>query len=192
MAIRQEMLGFTCTVVCSPDGIELLQMIWEGKTMTSSAEGAAHPRIYQTVREGSHFQNVTTFAELITKVIEFVRRKRAALGLPHDEPALLLFDYAGQHDGVAEALNAASIELQYVPKKMTHIFQPADQYVICCLKKRTTTGWKKWIESLFEDQTVEEAVATMTCHSAPVRRKVKFRLLKEALDSNNSASRSRN
>ena len=181
--IRQDKLGFTCTLVCSPEGIELLQLIWEGKTVASTAEGPGHPRIYQTTREGSHFQNASTFSELIGRVIDLVRNKRSHLGLPPDEPALLIFDYAGQHDGVVERLRDNNIEVQMVPKKMTHVFQPADQYAICSLKKRTTTGWKQWVETLFADNTIEEAVATMTCRSAPVRRKVKYALIREALDS---------
>jgi hypothetical protein len=98
--MRDDKLGFTCTLVCSPNWVELLQLIWEGKTVASTAEGPAHPKVYQTFREGSHFQNAATFSELIGRIIDLVRVRRSDLGLPPDEPALLIFDYAGQHDGV--------------------------------------------------------------------------------------------
>ena len=56
----------------------------------------------------------------------------------HTTPIVIILDAADQHNFNAECTALAelhNIKFVGVPPKMSHVFQPADQFVICNLKK---------------------------------------------------------
>jgi hypothetical protein len=131
--IRQMKQGTTCSVLSNMKELKLLQLIWKG-TERVHAEGPGSKKILQQHRDDSHFQNADTFKVWLGKFIKIVEEDRKKLGKP-DAPAVLILDAAPQHGDPTEELKKHNIHFVEVPKKMTHVFQPADQYIICNLKK---------------------------------------------------------
>lgn len=118
--VSESKLGFTASILTSADGaVHLLQIIWKGKTSAVHSP-CAHPKILQCHRRESHFQSSATFEVWQRKFIEIVEARRAALGKPADERAVLIYDAAPQHVLMRD-LDMANISTIQVPKKMTHI-----------------------------------------------------------------------
>jgi hypothetical protein len=109
-------------------------MIWVGSTTRCHAP-LQHAILLQQHRPKSHFQDATTYREWFEKFVDVVKKVREDNGFAATEPALLIVDAAPQH-AVFEELEAAHhIVRVCVPKKQTHIFQPADQLVIANIRK---------------------------------------------------------
>ena len=84
---------------------------------------------------------------------------------------------ATQHVGL-DTLQAHNIVAVDVPKKMTHIFQPADQYVIAGIKSLVNQAWCSYVESLF---STEEAIAHMLVSNKPGLRAKMYGFLADAI-----------
>ena len=69
-----------------------------------------------------------------------------------------------------------------IPPKMTHVFQPADQYVICNLKKYAKNAWFLYVQALFRTFPLEEAITAMHSTSAEISRVKKHIFFVEALE----------
>ena len=205
IAVKKDKLGFTCSVMSSMVGeFVLLQMIWEGKTTESEARtfDAPHPKIFQQHREDSHFQNATTWAAYLQKLKELTLplRKKIAQEYRLEElpPIMLFIDAASQH----ECPQCDWCIFIKIPAKMTHIFQPADQYVIVCLKMAANKAYYRWIEDTVKQYDVHTAAAILNGAKPPVdanggkpnwtkaayRRSVKYKCLAGAIDALSVAS----
>jgi hypothetical protein len=135
IGVKEIKAGFTSSILTSCDGgVHLLQMIWIGTTARCHAP-IQHAILLQQHRDKSHFQNTTTYREWFEKFVEVVNKVRADNGFDATEPALLIVDEAPQHAEFQDLEEAHHIVRVSVPKKQTHIFQPADQFVIANIRK---------------------------------------------------------
>lgn len=185
IAITAEKLGFTCSVLSSGDGqIHLLQLIWKGKTDAVHAvpSDSAHPKIYQTHNATTHFQTESTFAVWLERFVEIVRKVRSDKGLRDNEKAVLVLDAAVQHVTRDSGLNVENIDVIDIPKKQTHCFQPADQFIISGLKKKATKAWGNHVEEMFAAAEAGDATVQMLDRRMKLRRDRKYKYLAEALD----------
>lgn len=92
--------------------------------------------------------------------------------------ALLISDAAPQHSDVG-TLEANGIRVVVIPKNMTHVFQPADQFVIAGLKAQTQVAWDNWVENIFAQNSTDQAIAELTVSHMPTVRKRKYALVAE-------------
>lgn len=180
--IRQSKEAFTCSVLTSADGkLYELQMIWKGATATVHAQvETEHPCIVQDHQRESHFQDASTFARWCDRFAKYVTDLRENAGL-QDAPAVLLLDAAPQHSDSA-ALARSNITVVGIPKKMTHVYQPADQYTISAIKGKVGTAWDDYVGKLFSSETVDQAVAQLTIRNAPILRSRMYGFLATAID----------
>lgn len=138
------------------------------------------PRIWQDHQETSHFQNGDTFERWFKKLVPLVVARRG------DEkvPIVLILDAAEQHktDAVKALMKEHNIIVVGIPPKMTHVFQPADQFIICNLKAYVQSAWFSYVQSIFRtESTYTDAVRTMYTTSAPVVKVRKYEFFREAL-----------
>ena len=100
----------------------------------------------------------------------------------------------GQHNDTATFLANSNITTIEVPKKCTHIFQPADMYIISTIKLHAKAGWNRYIETVFREHPVEEAVSVVSDaviegrKAMPYKRDLKYSLLCGALHSLSAAT----
>ena len=126
----------------------------------------------------THFQSEETFHEWCEAF------KKAAVARKQDpsERICLLLDFATQHGEAARFLADAGVDIVKIPPKQTHVFQPADQYVIACLKSAAKKAWNTWVADQFASKDVEEAVADVNTTSVPLARKRKVIFICEAAE----------
>ncbi len=62
------------------------------------------------------------------------------------------------------------VKVVEVPGKMTHIYQPADQFVIANLRSRIGKSWEGYVEYTVSTQGAIDAAITMQCEAAFVKR----------------------
>ena len=82
---------------------------------------------------------------------------------------------------------ANRIDFLAIPPKMTHIYQPADQFVIVDLRQKVTLAWHAWVEALFAKHSADAAVARLCAKSLPVIRKRMYSMLGDAVNALGSA-----
>ncbi len=183
IVVREARAGFTCSVTTAASGeVVLIQFIHKG-THRVHVEGLEDmPNVLQCSREGSHFQNESTFAEWCAKFKAIAEARRRS---PTDR-ILLLLDIATQHGEAAKLL--PGIDIVKIPPKQTHVFQPADQYVIACLKGRAKKLFSAWIATQFRDCDLETAIAEVNTTSVPVTRKRKVHFICQAAEELGKAS----
>lgn len=178
VAVSQPKLGFTASILSSADGkVHSLQMLWKGGTPACHAAGS-DPMIFQDHRADTHFQDEETFNRW---QVDFLTRWNA-LCAERDEfdvTPILILDGAPQHK--YQILLDAGVKVVRVPFKQTHVFQPADQWIIAFLRSLLLQGWSDWIEGLFANHDVQHAVSLAITNSAPQIRKKKFELFSGAL-----------
>ena len=95
--------------------------------------------------------------------------------------AVMILDQAPQH-GEVEIPGWSELIHLAIPKKMTHIFQPADSFIIANIKRWTKCAWRGYLQQVFRDNTIAEAVKDTIVKSLPVLRARKFSFIKAALD----------
>jgi hypothetical protein len=188
VAIRSDKIGFTASVLTSADGrLHLLQVIHKGGTSQVEVP-IQHDRFLQQHRADSHFQNAETFKRWTVRFTDVLRAVRDKEGAP-DGKAVLIIDAATQHsfDEVRATLAAHNCSVVKVPEKTTHVFQPADQYVIANFKKGVEEGYGQWIEAVLAAKGAKigcaEIVATL--NSVPKKRRVKVALMVDLLGKKN-------
>ena len=148
--IGSSRLGFTCSVLVSGDGkIHGAQFIWKGATNAVHAKvPELDNRILQDHRTSSHFQDATTFEKWVQWFQGNLKEIRMEIGEIH-ATALLIIDQAKQHGDVRKLLQDHNCSVVDIPAKMTHVFQPCDQYIIANIKKHSTTAWRNWIQMIY-------------------------------------------
>ncbi|KAJ9443144.1 hypothetical protein DIPPA_00754 [Diplonema papillatum] len=185
IAVASNKMGFTCSVLSSADGqIHLMQLIWQGKTTAVHAvpEGQPHAKIMQQHSERSHFQCQATFAEWLSEFKIVVARIRVEHSLPTTHKAVLILDAATQHVTEEVGLACENISIVQIPKKQTHCFQPADMFIISCIKQKAKKAWGAHIEELFTTSDAGDATKQLLDGRLKVRRDRKYRYLAEAID----------
>ena len=178
VSVAQTKLGFTASILSSADGkLHSLQMLWKGSTPASHATGS-DPMIFQDHREDSHFQDEDTFNRWS---VDFVKRWHALCAErgEYDVTPILIIDGAPQHK--YQILLDAGVKVVQVPYKQTHVFKPADQWIIAMLRSHVLQGWNEWVEEVFAENDVLYAVQQIITNSAPQIRKKKFELFSAAL-----------
>jgi hypothetical protein len=193
--VRTDRVGFTCSVLTNCAGeVVLFQIIWKGKTdlvhvspsQIQFPRHVEHPAVYQTHREDTHFQSEETWKAFLARFIREVDKIRGEFG-DHTAPAALLIDAAGQHNGTVSFLEDSGIQTIEVPKKCTHVFQPADMYIISNIKQHAKVGWNRYIEDVYRTLPVEAATNVVTDaviegrKKTPYKRELKYSLLCGAL-----------
>ena len=123
----------------------LVQIVWQGKTNQVHVD-EVHPLVMQQHREGSHFQNADTFAEWKVEMVSRIAAIRKREGIADDVRAIMFLDQAPQH-----SQSDNHWILIDIPKKMTHVFQPADQHIIANVKKFTKCAWRGFLQHCFRD-----------------------------------------
>ena len=128
IAIQNRKGGFTCNILTNAAGdIKLLQFIFQG-TSRMFVDIPESDRILQCARTGSHYQDSSTWTEFLERFLRIVRIERQKNGDP-DATAVLIIDGATQHLHTAAAIESKNCKCIQIPAKMTHVFQPADQFV---------------------------------------------------------------
>ena len=134
--------------------------------------------IFQDHRDDTHFQDEATFNRWC---VDFLKRWNA-LCLERNEfdvTPILIIDGAPQHK--CQILLDSGVKIVPVPFKQTHVFQPADQWIIAMLRSLLLQGWSDWVEEVFANNDVQHAVSVIITNSAPQIRKKKFELFSAAL-----------
>ena len=178
ISISKLKLGFTASVCTSAAGeVVLVQIIWQGKTDAVHVDDLGDERIVQMHRDGSHFQNAETFKQWATEMVRRIGRIRERENIPEDVKAVMILDQAPQH-GEVEIPGWSELIHLAIPKKMTHIFQPADSFIIANIKRWTKCAWRGYLQQVFRDNTIAEAVKDTIVKSLPVLRARKFSFIK--------------
>ena len=137
----------------------------------------------------SHFQNSQTYSRLLDRLFAHIEDKRVRLGM-RDCKAAILHDHAPAHEGAGPRAAAArhNTEVCEVPLKMTHAFNPPDQYVIKGLRNSVEVAWEDWLQNAFSHLPVDDAVKAFCQTSlAPLRLRM-YRFLSTAIDALGSAA----
>lgn len=190
--MRDTKLGFTMTILTSASGeLHLIQMLWEGATDRCHAEGEDHPLVYQDHRRDSHFQNQETWERFVLKFISIVEKVRIANNLAPTVPACFIVDAATQH-GIADHLVRQLVEknifIRRIPEEQTHVYQPADAYIISVFKTAINKAFSDYITLVVANLPADEATKTIWTGNVAQLRKVKYALVCRAV--NNYTSRS--
>lgn len=111
-------------------------------------------------------------------LIKHVNDVRSRLPPSADSRALLVRDAAPQHADDGQ-LDDNGVRVVVIPKNMTHVFQPADQFVIASIKALTQVAWDNWVEEVFSRNSNDTAIAQLTISNLPTVRKRKFAFLAE-------------
>ena len=96
-------------------------------------------------------------------------------------PALLIIDEATQHSGTDEILLGSSCYVVRIPKKMTHVFQPADQFVISGLKQRAIQLYNDDVSRIFARSDLNSAISNVICTSRTLCREKKVSYIVQAM-----------
>jgi D-lyxose ketol-isomerase len=179
--IKTSKAGFTCSVLSSMDGkIHLLQIIHKAKTGRVHVELEDDSKIIQQHREDSHFQNEQTWRVWLDYFVKIVNRIRQD---DQDQQAILIYDSATQHSVTSTYLEPKRIDCICVPPKMTHIFQPADQFVISNLKATARKIYNDQITEIVQQAGgVDEIVKQLTVTNVKVNRERKIQCLVQAMN----------
>ena len=123
-----------------------IQLIYGDKT-NKSIPTVSFPSDFVISANENHYSNEREALNMLENVIiPYVGKKRVALNLDFDHPALLIMDvFKGQMTcTVRELLNKNHIFLEKVPVNLTYLFQPLDEqggpngYVKRFMKKKFT------------------------------------------------------
>jgi hypothetical protein len=169
IAVRQPKQGFTCSVCTAANGdIVLMQFVYKGTPRVYVEGYADNENVLQCCNVESHFQTAATFKEWNDRFMKLANKRKT----DPSQQILLIIDQARQH--VPQA--AEGLRVVKVPPAQTHIFQPADQFIIANVKKKAEEEFKRWIAVLFEQDNVDDAVKAMNAQSVPLqrRRRVEF------------------
>ena len=180
ISVRREKQGFTCNVLSSAAGeIKMLQFIFQGTSRVFVNVGS-DPRVLQCAPKGSHFQDASTWATFLSRFKERLASEREAMKKPV-APALLIIDEATQHSGTDEILIGSSCDVVRIPKKMTHVFQPADQFVISGLKQRAIQLYNDDVSRIFARSDLNSAISNVICTSRTLFREKKVSYIVQAM-----------
>ncbi|KAJ9456630.1 hypothetical protein DIPPA_05267 [Diplonema papillatum] len=186
----------------------LLQMIWEGKTDGVHARVEnEHAKIFQQHREGSHFQNRVTWKALLRKFETIVAPIREAVsqetgGDEMKKKVHLLIDHARQHELGNDDVFPDWINVHMIPRSLTHVYQPADQFIIACIKKLAVKGYNDFVTetvSKYDPSVAAEVLAGKRAPPGenggvapwgklPYKRHVKYQCLAQDIDRLNRES----
>ena len=180
ISISANKLGFTMSITTTAYEVVLVQIIWRGKTSSVHVEAAPHDIVHQMHREDSHFQNSDTFAQWSALLLNKISVIRERDQVPEDVTPVLILDQAPQHTGVNDARWRSLIHVA-IPKKQTHIWQPADQWIIACFKKFLKGCWKGYLQQVFRNNELNDAIKELLMTSLPVLRARKHAFILEAL-----------
>jgi hypothetical protein len=180
ISIGATKLGFTMSITTTPFEVVLVQIIWRGKTDSVHTDAAQHETIHQMHRADSHFQNQETFEQWAGIFLKKIAAIRAREHIPDDVRGILILDQAPQHARLNDARWNQLVHVA-IPKKQTHIWQPADQWIIACFKKYLKSCWKGYLQEVFRNNELPEAVKEVLVSSLPVLRARKYAFVVEAL-----------
>ena len=126
----------------------------------------------------------TERTEWMLRFVAIVEKVRLDIRKP-DQVAVLILDQASQHIIDDELLKKHNIRIVLVPKKCTHVFQPADQFVISGLKQLARKKWYAIItsslaEGIREKRDVDTLTDEILQNRTKYRRKNKVQCLVEA------------
>ena len=187
--LRDTKLGFTMSVLTSADGtLHLCQMIWQGKTEVCHAQvddERKNPRIFQQHQPESHFQTQLTWKKFFNEFLKVVDKVRAEHFVDDLTPACLIVDAAPQHLFDEEMLKQCAeknIFVVRVPVKQTHIFQPADQFVIAVLKAMILRAWYEYVALVMANYATDDALKMMYTKNTTHLKKIKYELVSKAIE----------
>lgn len=166
VAVAESKTGFTGSVTSCADGtLPLIQFIYKGMTEQVNANLSSEKIIdgiettlddfIQCQRPETHFQDSDTWALYCAKLREIVARKKKNSPSLKDIVPILIVDCAGQH--VETKVNLPGWQVFAIPAKMTHIFQPADQYIISNIRQKTRRGLSTNLEDRIAEGDLAEA-----------------------------------
>jgi hypothetical protein len=183
IAIADNKVGFTSSVLTSMSGqLHLLQVIHKGKTAQVLVK-AQHPRLVQHHRGESHFQDANTFRQWVSHFKTVVAKARAAAGLDPTEKAVLIIDAAAQHciEETQAELAKIHCDVVQIPPKTTHVFQPADQFIIANVKAVANNKFLEMYTAAYATQSAKAAFQHMNITKLPWLRERKVHCLMAAL-----------
>eukprot|EP01063_Lacrimia_lanifica_P041395 TRINITY_DN9645_c0_g1_i7.p4 TRINITY_DN9645_c0_g1~~TRINITY_DN9645_c0_g1_i7.p4 ORF type:complete len:234 (-),score=81.19 TRINITY_DN9645_c0_g1_i7:516-1217(-) len=82
---------------------------------------------------------------------------------------------------IATKLAAANVTMLFIPRSCTHVFQPADSFVIAAFKKYVAVAWDSRLQSCFARLDVADAVEATTKMTAAARRLMLYECMAEGL-----------
>lgn len=186
VAIATSKKGCTCTVTTNPFGLSDVQLIWHGKTERCGVLNVIpDPIVWQDHQAKSHFQNANTFRNLVHRIVKRVKQDRIDNNML-DQPAVWIIDMASQHNiGLTEKLllEKNMIHVVHIEARMTHVYQPADQFIIPCIKNQITASLNEMWQDAFSTNAVNAAVEKMCTTSETLLRQRVYNTVRQAAKS---------
>jgi hypothetical protein len=160
IALRQPKQWFTCSGCTAANGdILLMQLVHKGTPRVYVEGYADKEKALRCCNAESHFETAATFKEWNDRFMEAGQQKEVG---PKS---------ASTADYRAGAPTQAVVK---VPPAQTHIFQPADQFIITNVKTKAEEEFKRRIAVWFKQDNVDDKA--MNAQSVPLqrRRRVEF------------------
>ena len=76
-----------------------------------------------------------------------------------------MYGAAGEHNATTELLSGTGVYTLEIPRRCTHVFQPADMFIISGIKSHTKAGWKLYVQEVFRTSEADEAAVAIVCDS---------------------------
>ena len=110
------------------------------------------PSTWHVTHSDNHWSNETTMKQYVEKIIlPYVNDKRKELKLPHDQPALLIFDNfkAQTTSSILKLLDSHNLDIVLLPANCTDRLQPLDlsinkaakDFYVCSSKNSTPRNY---------------------------------------------------
>ena len=174
IAIKSSKMGFTCSVTSSSDGsLVLLQLIYKG-TSRIFVPGIDDDRqdVLQCSNAETHFQTGASWAEWKKRFLDIAKKRSPGRKI------LLCLDQARQHSPIDDD----SVVTMHLPAAQTHVFQPADMYIISNIKNEAAKYYNSIVVELFTRHEVSDAVQGITASSVTWNRERCAKALVHAFD----------
>ncbi len=151
---------------------------WRGKTRGVHVHQQQKQNRIVEEHSATHFQTAETFDRYLERLVQYVCKIREDID---DSNAVAVFvcDAAPQHRS-SIILARHNIKYVAIPRKLTHILQPADQFIICHLKLNINSRYADWVESVFAANANDIAVAEITTTNRPMLRNRMYTFMEHA------------
>jgi hypothetical protein len=155
--IKKNRIAFTCSVLTNMAGEALLlQVIFKGSTRNClpnfdactefDAVQKSKLLLQHSGHKNTHYQNNNTFKTWCSHLSQIDKKLRREHNIGDDVESLCFLDHATQHD-TDFLQNEFKIPVEKIPRKCTHVFQPADQEIIPELKNKAIDASKTLFKS---------------------------------------------
>lgn len=136
------------------------QVIYSGKTTRCLPNSVTFPKDWHVMFTPNHWANETTTEAYINQILlPYLSKKRLELSLPHDQPALVIFDRfkAQCTQKILTMLNDNNIRIVIVPGNCTDRLQPLDVSINKPVKDFLRKQFEEWYSEQVCKQLKEDS-----------------------------------